>query len=607
MGMAKEVRFKFTWAERRVFKKQDPLTVSQWAERYRIVTMGANKGPWRNYISPHLGKVMDMWGASHVREVVICKSPQTGGTEVELNCIGYAIDRDPSTMMLVMPSESLASRTNVDRIIPMIEQSPKLRELISPNPDDMARMRIKLRNGALFYIAWANSPTALASFPIKYLFFDEVDKYPAQAGKETDPISLGEKRTITFSHTRKIMKVSTPTREEGHIWQAWQKVDVQYRYYAKCPFCGQEQLMKIDNLKWEEASVQEILRKELAWYECESCKAKWGEVERKRAIRGGGWRPNKEVSRARSVGFHMPAWISSDVALAEIAAAYLMAQQDRVKMIDFYNAYLAEPYQEIVIDRQEDMILALRDERPRGLVPKEADILLASVDTQMRGFYYEIRAWKGGYEMESWLVREGYVETFDALVKVLLDDTYQNADGNQYKVEIAFIDSGAGVGEYGVSRTAEVYDFCRRFRKIIPIKGQQRMSSAYKVTTLDVYPGTNKVIPGGLKLYHINVTYYKDYLASKLSVPAHDAGAWHLHKEVDYSYARQMCAEYKDDNGFWQKLKNRENHWWDCAVYNLALADIVGVKYLQNKKKEVVEAKDEREQKTRRAEKIKRW
>jgi len=136
--------------------------------------------------------------------------------------------------------------------------------------------------------------------------------------------------------------------------------------------------------------------------------------------------------------------------------------------------------------------------------------------------------------------------------------------------------SSAGVG----TRTAEVYDFCRLHRgKILPFKGEQRLAQPYAFSKIDIYPGTNRAIPGGIKLLRGNVTYYKNKLANKLEVAPADPGAWHYHQEVTADWARQMTAEYIDEQGLWQCPAGRDNHAWDVSVYSLVAADILGVKY----------------------------
>jgi len=38
-----------------------------------------------------------------------------------------------------------------------------------------------------------------------------------------------------------------------------------------------------------------------------------------------------------------------------------------------------------------------------------------------------------------------------------------------------------------------------------------------------------------------------------------------------------MCAEYKDERGYWICPEGKPNHHWDIAVYGLAGADITRI------------------------------
>ena len=71
--------------------------------------------------------------------------------------------------------------------------------------------RLELQfDGMYLTLAGSNSPSSLASKAIRFLFLDEVDKYPGASKKEADPISLARERTKTF-HNKKIFLTSTPT------------------------------------------------------------------------------------------------------------------------------------------------------------------------------------------------------------------------------------------------------------------------------------------------------------------------------------------------------------------------------------------------------------
>lgn len=591
---------RFSEADRAVMRKRRPMPVSSWAEKHRVITMGALPGPWHNLTTPYLAGIMDAAGYDSVRTIILCKSPQIGGSETAHNFIGYCIDRDPGPALYIFPDQDTARENSQDRIIPMLQSSDRLRTYLTGTDDDLASIRIRLKHMPI-YMAWARSAARLANKPIRYLIFDEIDKYPDTAGKkEADPISLGEKRCQTYRAMgkEKIWKISSPTMESGPIWQALTKeAEIIFDYWVKCPFCDESLLMEFDGIKWprddkgEHPDPERLETRKLAWYQCPRCEARWSDEHRNKAVRNGGWRSRVEDAPGRreklslfgylrkhrpgKIGFQCPSWISPFVSLSEPAAAFLKARRDKSKLRDFMNGYKAEPWVDYQVERTEDAILALRDDRPRGLVPGGGIItgLTAAVDTQDDGFYYEIRAWAYGLTQESWQIREGFAPTFAALEQILFADQYPDAQGNAYIVHLAVIDA---MGH----RTAEVYDWTRLHRgRILPLKGEQRMNQPFAYSTLDCYPGTNKPIPGGLRLLRGNVTYYKNDLSGKLQIAPADPGAWHLHSETSRDWATQMTAEYLDEKGLWECPQGKANHAWDVSVYNLIAADVLGIKY----------------------------
>ncbi|RLB30783.1 MAG: terminase, partial [Deltaproteobacteria bacterium] len=584
-GSSRVVRF--TKPERRVFRRRRKVPVSRWAERHRVVTRGPLESTkWRNATTPYLADIMDASFFPSVQTIIVVAAPQVGKSAMVDTCVGYVIDRDPGPVLYVYPDRDTAEENAKDRIIPMINTSPRLRSYLTGSADDEAAKRINLQHMQI-YMAWAHSAIKLGNKSIRYVIFDEVDKYPETAGKrEADPISLGEARTTTYKYSsRKIWKVSTPTIEDGPIWKAFtQEAQVIFDYHVRCPECGKRQVMEFEQIKWpeDERDPRKIELLGLAWYECKHCQARWDDYMRDMAVAKGEWRtrphetsgearegnrglwPYLEAERPLKIAFHIPSWLSHFVGLAEVAAAFLRSLTDKTKLKDFRNKHQALPWLDYTQEREEDKILALRDDRPRGLVPSGGIIscLTAGVDTQDNGFWYEIRAWAYGLAAESWQIREGFVDSFEALARVLFEDSYYDADGNEYRVRFVVHDA---MGH----RTAEVYDFARLHRgRMLPFKGEQRMRQPWAISKLDVYPGTNKPIPGGLRLLRADVNYYKNHLAHKLEIAPADPGAWHLHSETTEEWARQMCAEYINDKGLWENPAGRANHAWDCSVYN---------------------------------------
>ncbi len=561
-------------------RRPEKIKVSEWAEKYRVVTDGAHEGPWRHDYAPHTVKIMDTFGLPWVREVWFCGVEQSGKTNTMINCIGWCIDCDPGNIFYLMPTEDTAAKVTGGKLRPTLQKSPRLARYVSSKQDDTTLSRINLTHGVTIFPAHANSASSMATWAAKHCFGDEVDKYPPMAGKETDPITLIKKRNRTYKGRYKRFFSSTPAGL--FVYKGMQNCHQVYEFRIKCPECGEYIHMDIDHLIIPPDCTAEQAELSGIAYACNACGCELGDNARERAIRSGRWVCTKgeDIPRPSKVGFHHRAWECLDITLAEIAAAWLKAKTGgHAEKVAWANGYEAIDYQAETSSRPADAILTLRDDRPRGLVPRDISCLSIAIDTQMHGFWYEVRAWGYGLELESWQVREGFAETFEALDQIIWRDQYKDVDGNIYPIIGGCIDSGGGMGDNGVSRTTEVYNWCRQRRNILPIKGQQRMSKLYSVSAQDHFPGTTKKIPGGLDLYLINVTLLKDSLNYKLHIHPTDPGAWHLHTECTEDYARQMTAEYKDERGYWECPKGKPNHYWDVSVYHLAFAEIAQIKF----------------------------
>lgn len=585
--------FRWSPAEREVWKAKEDLRASQWAEKHLHIPRGAHIGPYRNEYNPWGVDIMDTWEQPHIREINVCAPPQATKTISAHVCMMKTIIYDPCEMMLVMPSREEVREEMDDRIIPMLQQSPELAKHLSDNPDDTSKYHVKLNNGAIIYTAWATSASKLARKAIKKIFFDETDKYPEFVGKETNPFNLGEKRKRTFKYTYKIYRSSTPTLETGPIWKFLHSSDVIKAWQVYCPDCGGAQIMhRKKGLRYpEDKTPEEIMQGKLGRYECEHCQSLWTDSKRDFATRCGNYVVTKgeKILYPRSVGYHLNGCAISDISLSEIAAKDLQAKTDSAAAIDLANDYDSEPYIVEKSERKEAAILRLIDEHmPRGIVPGETARLIIKADTQQTGFMYQVLAL--GYADKPFyhLVDHGFVETFEQL-KHLGGLDYLTTCGTVYRCGAGIIDSGGGTNPYQPkhTRTSEVYEFCKANPFWIPVKGRRSQATPWSITRLEHYPtrtGTKKPIPGGLKLYTIDVTLYKKQLAGKLNLEPGAPGSITFHAGLNdggphsgQKYAAQLCAEYQDDRGYFECPKGKANHYWDCWVYGLALADIIGV------------------------------
>jgi phage terminase large subunit GpA-like protein len=408
---------------------------------------------------------------------------------------------------------------------------------------------------------------------VRYIFFDEIDKFPAWSGSEASPLELAEERTKTFYNAKKV-KVSTPTLESGYIWQGWLNADVQYRYYVPCPHCGEMQQLEFKQIKWpEEADIN--LARDSAWYECKFCHERIDNRQKTQMLRDGEWRAEKKQSgKAHKVAFHLSSLYSPWLTFGDVAAKFLSSRDTPSLLMNFINSWLAEPWVDKSSRMQSDVVMEKQLPYDRGRVPADAQLITCGVDVQLDHFWYSVRAW--GPHLTSWLVDYGRLETWTD-VETVINRDYPDVNGVVKNINLACVDSGYN--------TDEVYEFCAQHMDVtVPSKGSATaLKSRYNVTVIDRVKGF------GMRLYTFDPNQLKSFIASRMSIDPGSQGSWNVYRDIDREYCDQICAEQlvekKDKKGrittSWEKISSHAaNHLLDCETNNALAAEILGVRYL---------------------------
>ena len=89
-----------------VLKPPPALTLSQWADMYRVLSAesSAEPGRWHTDKAPYQREIMDAIGDPHIRKVVIMSAAQIGKTDILLNALGYYMDYMPAPVLVIQPS-----------------------------------------------------------------------------------------------------------------------------------------------------------------------------------------------------------------------------------------------------------------------------------------------------------------------------------------------------------------------------------------------------------------------------------------------------------------------------------------------------------------------
>lgn len=584
-------------AERKVFAKRKRLPGPQWFERNINVPVGSRQGLYRNQNNPAMWGVLDWSTRYHVRVTVLAKGIQIGGTLAFYGLLLREGEYTSDNALIVVADERTLKKLIKKRLQKMIDSSPSLSTIKSANPDDTTMYSVTLGNGFTIEGGWASSEVSVSSESYRVVILDEISKYKSRGNIED-----AKSRATVFPDTHKIWILSSPgidtddPENRDPLMVEAEACDVMLEFHATCPDCGKEQVMTFDRFGWPgqvnlegktEADPKAIRRNRSAWYQCEHCNSRWNDYKRDKAVLASmktGWKPTdgSDIEQPQSVYFHFPAWLSPYVSLSEVVASWLEAQGDEEKLRKWHNRFAGVSYRHEKKTLPHSTVLRLRDDRPEGLVPSVPIAAITCIaDMQKRGFWYKVTAWGYGLQQESWLLKAGFVDSWDALKQIMFESQYQDISGNNYNVTLRGMDSGGGEGEehQDLSRTAEAYLFAAANPGVLLFKGRRRLSRNFNVTDIDRLPGTNKPLPGSAKLYTLNTTFFKDKLAAKLLVSPDDPGAYHLHKDTDEDFAKQMCSETKNEQGIWVCPKGKDNHYFDCSSMEMAIVEIAQVKF----------------------------
>lgn len=605
----------WTEAERQVWAPPEKLTVSEWADKYRVIQKSSEPGPWRTERTPYLRAIMDAMGDETTQELVVMKTPQVGCSEASRNGLAYWIAHDPAPCLIVFPTEPAARENLTDFVIPMLEVTPKLRQYITGNQRDLKASGLHLSSMDI-YAGHAASPSSLATRPCRYVICDETDKYPPFSGREADPVRLAGHRQKTYVHRRKLVLISTPTTKAGLIFQNYEQTspDHRFAFNLPCGSCGKYQKLTWARIRWGTGQTviaggpmpeDELSRIRLAtdienlqvpvWYDCLHCDAKWTMHDRHLALGKGEWQndkgvPLKDCGTPSRLAFHIQALYSPWVSWSAAVGAFLRSRSSHAAMMDFMNGWLGEPFEE-ELNKLEASIFEEKANKgaPRGILPTWTRYLIASADTGGRDAWFVVRAW--GAQYRSQLIDWGHVHSLEELKQKALN-TYYNFTENArppMAPQLLVIDTG---GTYDVmdehaSRTDQVYKFCVQDKRIAGVKGNVKQEKPISPRLITFKP------PGGQSPYdvtlnHINVHYFKDVLSESIHQKLGGNDLWACCQGLDDVYCQQMASEHRilvregtKTKMVWQPItKGLPNHLWDCEVYNRAGADMIRVDLL---------------------------
>lgn len=609
-----------------------PTPVADWLSRNVVLVDGPHQGDlWSAEGAPYLVEPANLLHDDEPCTLVtVRKSQQTGVSILAVGWCMYLAENDPCNVIYGCPTLDFLQKLNREKLNPSIAAWSKLTgksEIVPATTKGGSTTYDKIfRRGGLLSLANVNSVMDLSGSTMRRGIKDELSKWGDIPGYG-DPEKLFFGRFTAFRRTSayKILEISTPEIDTGdelgevaghcRIDRSFRRSDQRY-WHVTCPACGGEWYFKPDRFhvrerrdgkpdQWVSLGGSSRIDVEpgtigIGAYACDDCGHMVTEVERVPMVRAGRWIPT-ETGPDRHPGFHIDAFISLMMSFDAIAEEWRGVATETQRK-DFANLILGRPYRfrgdapdhKRLMERAE---LGLKREHvpPRGL------ILVAAADVQMRGIWLEVLAIAP--DRQSWVVDATYLdgdtqspdaEVFDRLRRATLDRTFPDAWGRERRIDALGVDSGY--------RSHVVYSWVRRNQRHHPDSGRDLILAldgrdgwglpaigTPKPVDIDL---DGAKIKQGVKLWPIGTWPLKGEFYSQLrqtmgrdaaDAVTYPPGYCHFGQWLGEDYYKQITAESLEDvvvrgrRAGRKWVRSGDNHLLDCRVYNLALAEYLGL------------------------------
>lgn len=584
-----------------LFEPAAPIAPSAWVAENVVLPDGEYAGQKIDLArTPHIVESLDLLGPdAPCNEIAVMKSGQTAFTTMLLCSIAHAIDRDPCDMAVVLPTEAALSKFNSTKLNRLIELTEPLGGRngrggkVLPQTSRSARGSTtnekKFPRGALNLLL-ASSPSQLRMLTVKKVYCDEVDEYEDDLEGQGDPLTLIARAQKSFvaSGTWKRAYISTPTvKGSSKIEEKFDGGD-QRRWHVECPRCRTRVVLGWNSpydkstwgLKFEKTYPHN------SYYVAQCCGGVIESFEKTAMYLTGRWQATSS-GPGRYPSYHFDELSAPFSSWDQIAKDYVAAGDDPTKLKAFWNLTLGLPYDVSSDAPDHELLFARREDYPAGRIPAGTLLLTAFADVQMRGIYVEVVAWAP--DQQSWTIFADYLDgattdvdagAFAELSKIYARE-WPDAFGRRWRLDEIGVDSGY--------RTDVVYEWTRRHPGAKATKGVEGWAKVPLGTATDQdvdYRGRR--MKGGAKLRMIGTWPLKSkfYAYAALMPIARGAevhylpGHCHFGRFLDEEYFKQITSEYLDDERFrghirkvWKQRGHRDNHFLDCRVGNLAIAN----------------------------------
>lgn len=607
-----------------IMRPSEYILPSVWAEKYRHLPEGQSEcpGPWRNDYYPYITQIQDSCAEAinTGKNVVVMKSAQGGGSESMINVLFWLLKYYPGPTLYLISTKDMAQKFGRERFNSIIDTISYLKALELPGRRSML---VKYFAGFKITLSGGQSVFSLQSEPYRHVFVDEPDSFPDVMGETGDPLAIAQQRQSSYRGLKLTTAFAHPTsKSRGAGYLYWNLSD-QRRAFVTCPHegCNHEFYLQWSHVKAaprNSGQLQEHADRDPHCYSyyCPSCGAEISDAQRWTIIRKLQYRsilPPEEAAKRTWIGLHFSQLYYPNKSILELARQYVASMDKETERIVFVQKTLGECYEPTVksttisqwrrlcvnnwLRGSDDPEMYMRGQIPRGV-----QYLTGAVDSRDEELHWVIWGWglrrtiTGATTCCGWLIDYGIVKrpsknnTFIAQDYLVFNDIMFNkqfikTNGERLIVEQCAFDTG-----YPPTQMP-VHHYCREhIYRAIPIKGgadTSKSSSPFMRNgnpLVYTYHG-HQIKDEALKLLN-TYTLKTDFLNMvdaeivvkdgeqtrkfPLILLPKDEGESEFDTFLKQSSAEKLKFLAKKNYMKW--VKESENHFGDCNVYNYALS-----------------------------------
>lgn len=479
---------------------------------------------------------------------------QTGKTTTCLLIAALLTEFDPLPLIWALPTDPLAKKMSMTRLVPFIEGNPVLAAHL---PGGKVATPLRYDFDVLTaYITGVMSPAKLAADAAAYIICDEEAKFEHAKKTEAHPVHLLAERLKSFPR-HLMVHASTPNLEENIFWRGYLASDRRH-YFMPCPKCGEWITFEYskETVVWPKEADTEAAVRESARYRCK-CGALLDDADKAAMLQLGEWRPTNPSAPAGRRGYRINSLYSHNVTIGEFAAAAWLCQHDpfpRQAWQNFVNSWCAKPWVEYSTRVEDYHVQSKRGEYLKGTLPISSYyFIVVTYDPGQSQTHWVATAIAPGGDM--WVIDYGTILAIDSdpvAGTVGIAAHFSSLSWQGHRPLLGLVDSG--------DWTETVYRECAKLPGVLtPTKGKAATGiNTFGTTPLKVHPN--------LDLITYSDEVAKDELYGSI-IARGELAELHLPSDTSSEFIRGLSGQVKEKKpsgrAEWKKLP--ADHFGDCV------------------------------------------